>query len=260
MRAADGFTELAAGFRLQLAMTRRTPAQVLVVVTAPLFSAIFLSVALHYGSTHIADVVIGPGLIGVWAISLDVAAGVLSNDRWGGQLELFLGTSASMSLVVLGRILAVSSVGMVTFVESWLVARVGFGVTVPIENPGLVVLALALTALGSAFTATLLAAGFMLSRNLHVFQNSMSYPIYILGGIVVPIATLPDWVHPISTVVYLYWSADLLRNAAADRHPDHVATDVLMSLGLSVVALAAAVVLTHRFAQKLRVDASAGYA
>lgn len=260
MRLTTGLTELAAGFRLQVAMTRRTPAQVLVVVTAPLFSAIFLSVALHYGSTHIADMVIGAGLIGVWAIALDVAAGVLSNDRWGGQLELFLGTSASMSLVVLGRILAVSAVGMVTFLESWLVARLGFGVTVPIENPGLVALALVITAFGSAFTATLLAAGFMLSRNLHVFQNSLSYPIYILGGIVVPVATLPDWVHPISTAVYLYWSADLLRNAATDPDPSGVALDIVMSVGLSVAALAVGIAVTHRFTQRLRVDASAGYA
>ena len=251
--------QLAAGFRLQLAVTRRTPAQLLVIVTAPLFSTIFLSVALHYGSAHIIDVVVGPGLIGVWAISLDVAASVLSIDRWGGQLELFLGTSASLSLVVLGRILAVSAAGMITFLESWLVARAGFGITVPMEHPALVVLALLITAVGSAFTATLLASGFMLSRNLHVFQNSLSYPIYILGGIVVPISTLPDWIHPISTAVYLYWSADLLRNAAGVAHPDRVALDTGMSLGLAVAALAVGVVLTSRFERRLRVDATAGY-
>lgn len=259
MTAMSWLAQVAAGFRLQLALTRRTPAQMLVVVTAPLFSAIFLSLAIYRHSPHIVDVVIGPGLIGLWVISLDVAASMLTNDRWGGQLELFLGTSASMSLVVLGRVLAVSAVGMITFLESWLVARVFFGVTVPMEHPALVVLALLVTAVGSAFTATLLASGFMLSRNLHVFQNSLSYPIYILGGIVVPIVALPGWVHPFSTVVYLYWSADLLRGAMGTAHPGRVALDIGMSLSLAAAALAIGVVLTSRFKQRLRVDATAGY-
>jgi ABC-2 type transport system permease protein len=250
---------LAAGFRLQLALTRRTPAQLLVIVTAPLFSAIFLSLALHYGSSHIVDVVIGPGLIGVWVISLDVAGSVLSDDRWGGQLELFLGTSASLSLVVLGRILAVSGAGMLTFGESWLVARLGFGVTVPLEHPGLLLLALALIAFGSACTATLLAAAFVLSRNLHVFQNSLSYPIYILGGIVVPVATLPGWIHPISTVIYLSWGADLLRDAAGSAHSHQQAADIGMTLGLALLALGIGIVLTQRFQQRLRLTAAAGY-
>jgi ABC-2 type transport system permease protein len=160
---------------------------------------------------------------------------------------------------VLGRVLAVSATGMLTFVESWLVARVGFGVTVPLLNPGLIVVALVITAIGSAFTATLLASGFMLSRNLHVFQNSLSYPIYILGGVVVPIITLPGWLHPISAVVYLSWSADLLRNAASNPDPEGVALDIAMSLGLSVAALLVGVVLMKWFARRLRVDASAAY-
>lgn len=259
MTAMAWLAQVTAGFRLQLALTRRTPAQMLVLVTAPLFSAIFLSLALYHHSPHVAGAVIGPGLIGLWAISLDVAAAMLTSDRWGGQLELFLGTSASMSLVVLGRVFAISAVGMLTFVESWLVARVFFGVTVPVEHPALAALALLVIAIGSAFTATLLASGFMLSRNLHVFQNSLSYPIYILGGIVVPIIALPGWVHPLSTVVYLYWGADLLRGAMGAPHPGHVALDIAMSLGLAAAALAAGIALTARFKQHLRVDASAGY-
>lgn len=258
-RWASGFTEFATGLRLQLAILRKTPGQLLVVVTAPLFSAIFLSLALHYGSAHVIEAVIGPGLIGVWAISLDVAASVLSEDRWDGQLELFLGTSAALSLVVLGRILAVSAAGMVTFVESWLVARVGFGVTVPIRHPALVLVALVMIVVGSAFTATLLASAFVLSRNLHVYQNSLSYPVYILGGVVVPITALPGWLHPVSTVVYLSWAADLLRNAAGDAQPPHVGLDIGMSAGLAVAALAAGVALTHRIQQLLRRSGTAGH-
>jgi ABC-2 type transport system permease protein len=250
-----------AGFGMQLAVSRRSPAQFLVLVTAPLFSAIFLSIVrLHGESGHVANAVIGPGLIGLWAISLDVAASVLSEDRFAGRLELLLGAPAPLSMVVLGRILAVSVAGMLTFVESWLVARVGFGLTVPIERPLLAAGALAATCLATAGTATALAGAFMLSRNLHVYQNSMSYPIYILGGVVVPIATLPGWLGPLSKVVYLSWGAGLLRDAASSASPGDVAGRFAMLLLLGLIGFAVGVALTNRIRDRLRRTASAALA
>jgi len=251
--------QVGAGLRLQLALVRRTPAQLLVLVTAPLFSAIFLSLAVHEGATsHVAAAVIGPGLMSMWLISLDVAASVLSEDRFGGRLELFLSTPASLSLVILGRILAVSVVGMLAFAESWLVTRIAFGVTIPVRHPGLVVVALVVTVLSSSFTATLLASAFVLSRSLHVYQNAMSYPIYILGGVVVPLSLLPSWIHPLSWVVYLSWCAELLRDSLTATRVPNAGLDVAMALGLSVLALGTAVLLTRRILDMLRHDATAG--
>jgi ABC-2 type transport system permease protein len=252
-------TEVGAGLRLQVAVVRRTPAQLLVLVTAPLFSAIFLSLAVHQGTTsRVAAAVIGPGLMGLWLISLDVAASVLSEDRFAGRLELFLSTPASLSLVILGRILAVSVVGIAAFAESWLVAQLAFGLHVPLRHPGLALLALVITVLTSSFTATLLASAFVLSRSLHVYQNSMTYPFYILGGVVVPLTVLPGWIQPISKVVYLSWCADLLRNSLSAVHQQDVGLDIGMALGLGIVALAAAVLLTRHILDMLRRNATAG--
>jgi ABC-2 type transport system permease protein len=62
-----------------------------------------------------------------------------------------------------------------------------------------------------AGTAVGMAALFVLARNAVTFSNSASYPFYVLGGILVPVSLLPHWVRPISSVVFLSWSADLLR-------------------------------------------------
>lgn len=251
--------EVGAGTRLQLALVRRTPAQLLILISAPLFTTIFLSLAVREGATsRVAAAVIGPGLMSIWLISLDVAASVLNEDRFGGRLELFLSTPASLSLVVLGRILAVSVVGMLAFAESWLITRIAFGVVVPVRHPALVVVALVVMVLSSSFTATLLASAFALSRSLHVYQNAMSYPIYILGGVVVPLSVLPGWIHPLSKVVYLSWSADLLRNSMTAAQVPDAGMDVAMALGLGVLALAVAVVLTRRILDLLRYSATAG--
>jgi len=253
--------ELGAGIRLQAALIRGAPAQLLVLVTAPLFSAIFLSLAVSEGATaRVAAAVIGPGLMSLWLIALSIAATFLSEERFGGRLELFLSTPASLSLVVLGRILAVSVASMLAFAESWLVARYGFGVVVPVRHPGLVVIALLITALSSSFTATLLSSAFVLSRILHVYQNSLSYPVYILGGVVVPLSGLPGWLQPVSRVIYLSWCADLLRNALEAVRPQDVGLDIGMGLGLGALALAASVLLTRHILDALRRNATAGMA
>lgn len=250
-----------AGGRLQLAVVRRVPAQLLVLVTSPLFSAIFLSLVAHERATtpsRITAAVIGPGLMGLWLVSLNVAASALSEDRFGGRLELFLATSASLSLVLFGRMLVVSLVGMLTFVESWLVATLAFGLTVPVEHPGLAAAGIVVTTVACSCTAVLLATAFVLSRNLHVYQNSMGYPIYILGGIVVPLASLPGWVYPLSKVIYLSWCADLLRKALAATDPGGIWIDIAMALGLGALALFAAVILTRHVLNLLRRTATAG--
>jgi ABC-2 type transport system permease protein len=255
----SALTQVGAGVRLQLALVRRAPAQLLVLIAAPLFSAIFLSLAVNEGAESlVASAVIGPGLMSLWLISLAEAAAMLSEDRYGGRLEMFLSTSASLSLVVFGRILALSAAGMVAFAESWLVARFAFGLQVPVSHPGLVVIALLVTMLSSSFTATLLASAFVLSRILHVFQNSMTYPVYILGGVVVPLSAMPGWLQPASKAVYLSWCADLLREALTATAPRHAGLDIAMGLGLGVVALAVAIVLTRHILDMLRRNATAG--
>jgi ABC-2 type transport system permease protein len=242
-----------AAFRLQAALTRRSPGQFLILATAPLFSVIFLSLAVSNHSTaKIVNAVLAPGLIGLWAISLDVAGSIISDDRWEGRLELYLGSPASLPAVLFGRILVVIIAGGITFLESWLVAVLLFRLDVPIRDPALFTLTLVITCLAAAGTATLLAAAFVLSRALHVFQNSLTYPFYILGGVLVPVAALPGWLSPVSRVVFLSWSATLLRDATSrPRVSDWVGQEAMVLL-LGAAALTAGYLLISRITDRLR--------
>jgi ABC-2 type transport system permease protein len=56
-----------------------------------------------------------------------------------------------------------------------------------------------------------MASLFVLARNAVTFSNSASFPFYVLGGILVPVSLLPHWIRPLSSIVFLSWSADLLR-------------------------------------------------
>ena len=62
-----------------------------------------------------------------------------------------------------------------------------------------------------AGTAVAFAALFVLTRNAYTFANSASFPFYVLGGVFVPVAILPGWIRPVSSAIFMSWSADLLR-------------------------------------------------
>ncbi|MER5703743.1 ABC transporter permease [Micromonospora sp. NPDC002296] len=252
---------IAAAFRLQLAITRRSPGHLMILLTSPLFSVIFLSLVVSgQRSGTLVNGVLAPGLIGLWLMSLDLAASIIEEERWAGRMELLVASLTPVSLVVFGRIGVVILAGALTFFESWLVAVVGFGADVPLERPGVFVLAILATCFAMAGTATLLAAVFIKSRALHVFQNALTYPFYILGGVLVPVALLPGWLEPISRVIFLSWSADLLRGSMSGDLPEAWPAWIAMTVGLGAAALVAGALLINRIIDQSRETAHVGHA
>jgi ABC-2 type transport system permease protein len=76
----------------------------------------------------------------------------------------------------------------------------------------------------------------------------------------VPVSFLPDWMRPVSRVVFLSWSADLLRDAL--RQPDVRAVPLRLSM---ILLLGAGGHLVGRrllrgVLRRVRTDGSAGWA
>ncbi|GAB3686942.1 hypothetical protein GCM10027589_55600 [Actinocorallia lasiicapitis] len=246
-------------FLLELDLARRSPGHLLILVVAAMQSTTLLALALANDRPGtVVNAVLAPGLTGLWIAALNLAGEVIAGERWGGRLELLVATPAPLALIVFGRVLAVVLFGGLTFGEAWLIAAVGFGQVVPVADPVTFLLAVLLTAFAMAGTATLLASAFVLSRALDVLQNSLSYPFYILGGVFVPIVLLPGWIQPLSRLVFLSWSADLLRGALRGdpAGPGPFAAIVLLGAG----ALAGGLVLTRSCVDRLRRDGSVGHA
>jgi ABC-2 type transport system permease protein len=172
-----------AACRLQYAESRRQPAHLMALATTPLFTAMFLSITLHAGDPRaVVYAVIAPGLINLWFLSLDLGGESVSRERWQGTLELLFAAPASLAAVVFGRVLAVAGLAGLTFLEALLVARIGFGVTLEIRHGVLLAAAVAVTLFAMAGTSTAFAGLLVLSREVLLFQNSLTYPFYILGG------------------------------------------------------------------------------
>jgi ABC-2 type transport system permease protein len=252
---------LAAAFRMQIAESRRMPAHLLILVTSPLFAAMFLSITKSSGDpAAVTNAVFAPALISLWFLSLDLGGAMVSRERWQGTLEGLIAAPSGLGLVVFGRILAVAGLAALTFAEAYLVARFGFGIRVRIGHVGLFLVTLLVTLFAMAGTATLLAGLFVLSRNVQLFQNSMTYPFYILGGVLVPVSLLPVWIEPVSRLFFLSWSSDLVRETTRSADVSGWGWRVLVVAGLGAVGLVAGLLMIERVVDRVRSTGSAVYA
>jgi ABC-2 type transport system permease protein len=237
-----------AAFRLQLQLMRGNPDYWLVLVTTPFFLVIFLGIVRHAGRDDLtAAVTLAPVLIALWWMALLVAGEVIDSDRWYGTLETVVAAPVGLATLVLGRVAAVTAVSLLSVVEAFLVGRIGFRVHVVVHHPVMFTLALLATALAMVGTSVVMAGLFVLTRTARTFQNSSSYPFYVLGGVLVPVAFLPGWLQPVTKVVFLSWSADLLRDSLRPAPLHHG----LLRLGAIVVLGIAGFLLGRHLIERL---------
>jgi ABC-2 type transport system permease protein len=246
-------TEIAAGLRLQLWMFRRRPSQRLIFVTIPFFLLIFLSGVESARKSSLAGyAVIAPAMIGLWAVSLDLGGSIIESDRIQQTFELLVIAPCSFSRVIAGRVMTITGVGMLTFIESVLFARLAFGVDVHIEQPLPMALTLVATAIAMSGTATAMATLFAAMRAARRFANTLGYPFYIIGGLLVPISFLPVWVRPLSWFIYLYWSTALLHASLSTQPIAELAWRLLAITGLGVAAYLIGLRLNDKVINALR--------
>ncbi|AEE44449.1 ABC transporter permease [Cellulomonas fimi] len=236
-----------AGARLQGLLVRRNPETLLLLFTSPFVTVAILSVFADSGRTGLmAMVVLAPVLMALVQMGLFVGGEIVTTDRETGVLEAATATPAPFAWVLVGRVLTVTAVSLVAFVECLATARLVFGVVVTVHDPVRFAAATLGTTAATAATSLLAAALFVAVRSARTYQNALPYPLFVLSGVVVPVALLPAWVEPVSRVVFLRWSADALRaSVTATTADDSWAPIVYLGL-LSVVTAGAGYLLVER--------------
>jgi ABC-2 type transport system permease protein len=181
-------------------------------VMVPLNAMLFLTIIQQAGRDDlIGHAILAPAIIAVWTTAIFNSSEMISNDRQGGTLEMLIATPAPLAIVLLGRISTVTIFSMLAVVESWLVAALVFEQLVSIHHPFELLVVVVATAFAVAGVATALSALLVLARGARAYVNSLSYPIYLLGGVMVPVGLYPEWLRPLCRLLFLSWSTDLLR-------------------------------------------------
>ncbi|MBB5801680.1 ABC-2 type transport system permease protein [Saccharothrix ecbatanensis] len=230
-------------------------------VATPLFTLALVAIMVHSGRADLAPyAVVGATVIAVWQMAINESGDIIDADRGQGTLEALISTPAPLSLVVLGRTTTITVISLLSLVESVVVARLTFGVVVDVHHVGLFAATLALTAVAMAMTASALAGVFVLSRSARTFQNALSYPFYLLSGAVVPAPLLPEWLQPITKVIFLSWSTDLIRDCLRPGAVPNAPARLAVVAGLGLAAMVVGVWVLRRILQRVRTTGAVSFA
>lgn len=241
-----------ASAQFQLLVIRREP-WLMPLITAPFIAATLLAVVSYSGREDLASyAVVAPAVMAILSMALLEAGEVISQDRQSGVLEALLATPVPLGRVLLTRIAVITLFSLLAVVECWLVAAIFFGQIVTISHPiifGLTVVALSL---GIAASGVVMAAVFVIGRSVRAFQNSISFPLFLLGGVMVPASFLPGFLQPISQVFFLSWATDLLRDSMQSAPVHNVWGRLGIILVLSGLTYALGSWLLQRLIRRIR--------
>lgn len=251
-----------AGWRMQLQSMRGNPDWFLSLILAPLQTVVFVTIFQHVGRSDLtAYGLLAPALIALWALSLQTSGELISKERENGSLEGLLAAPGRFDLGMLGRISAVTALALLAFVECWLTGWLLTGKMLVIAHPLIFGVTVVVTTLAMTGWAGVMAAVFVLARSARTFQNSLSYPFYVLGGVLVPVTLLPEWLQPVTRLVFLSWSSDLFRDSLVAAAPvQAVAVRVTVLCVLGAVGFALSHHLLRRALRRVRTTGSLTYA
>jgi ABC-2 type transport system permease protein len=201
--------------------------------------AVFLLVLLFArggaDTIDVAEAALGVGLLALWGVTVWQAGGVLRHEKRMGTLSQILVRPSRFAAVLVGKCLGATVRAVLFIAPTVAVIALLAGDPIVIERPGVFALAGGAVVLSAGVTGVLFCCLFFLSRAPTRIAEALTYPVFILGGMVVPLALLPEWARYLSTLVPLRWGSELLRAAVSG---DPLDPQAWMWLALTTAAYA----------------------
>src|SRR6266487_4528722 len=167
-----------------------------------------------------------------WLVSAVVlAGGVLRRERTFGTLARCVTSVHSARLVLFGKTLGATVFCMAAILASVTVTVLALGEPVRLLNPPLLVLALLVTAASGTALGMLVACLFLLTRHGLVWSSALVYPVFILGGLLIPRSALPAALRWVPDLISLQWIHEFFAAAAAGQV---LARPLAIACGLTV--------------------------
>jgi ABC-2 type transport system permease protein len=212
---------LAVGWYFQLKMISRSPFEGVGQVIWPLFFATVAFFVFGAGNSTrgLVYASLGAAVMGMWSATSTTAGGAMQRERWHGTLEALVATPPHFAVVLLPITLAMSTVGIYCLAATLIFGRVLFGIDLTIEHPLAFGLAVVGTVLSFGSLGFLFAVTFVRFRAAWALGNLFEYPVWLIGGFLVPLLLLPAWVRPISWALAPTWGMNAIREAALGGTP-----------------------------------------
>ncbi|MEU9944415.1 ABC transporter permease [Streptomyces lavendulae] len=238
--------------QLQWLLLIRSPRLLATLVIVPFYSVVFFTTLHGYGAPGLsATVALTAFVMSMWSQAMFVAAEVVDDDRWDGTLEPALLTPDAYVRALTVRVCTTTALSLPVLVEVIAIGRIGFGFALPVHRPLLALTASLLLVVGTAGFALMVSALMILMPGGRNLRNALTYPFYILGGLILPAAALPVPVRQLTQLFFLSYGAQLLRAAMAGTSGSHW-KDLSLLLLLTVLQLVAGTALLRRALSRAR--------
>lgn len=199
-------------------------------------------------------VALGAGMMGVWSTTLFGCGGAIAWQRWEGTLELLVNAPSRYDYILVGQTLGAVVFGFYGIVATLAWGVLLFGMPIEATHPLILPLSLVAAIVSLGALGMLIATTFVLYRHANALGNLLEYPIWLLAGLLVPVATLPFWVQPISWLLAPTWGMEAIRGAAIGTNAPILA--IVMCFVLAVVYYVSARVTLVFVLAKARRDAT----
>ena len=170
-----------------------------------------------------------------------------------GRSGFLVASPTHFALVLLPVTVAMSTIGLYSLVATLAWGRFAFGIDVPLEHPLSFALALVATVVSIGALGFLLAVSFVRYRTAWALGNMLEYPVWPMGGFLVPLTLLPIWVRPFSWILAPTWGVDAVRQAALGGSP---LPEIAFCLALGAAYVLAGALVLERALRAARRDAS----
>lgn len=234
--------------RIQAVLTIRSPA---VVILAGVQPAALLLLTLPRGSQRdtATRVLISVLVTCLWGGLVWMAGGIIRRDLVQGTMSRSVVGVRDLRLVLIGKCAGavVFTCGVLAVVGT--VVSLLLGVRPRVADPGPLLAGLAAVTVSAVAMGLLLSCVFVLTRHgVHV-GNALLYPVYILGGMLIPGKLIPPELRWISWFVPLRWAKEYMVDVSLQRSPGAALWAVA---ALAAVHLLAGLVLFRKVVDRAR--------
>ena len=212
---------LAFGWYYQFKMISRSPFEGIGQVMYPLFFATvaFFIFRASESPRTLLYAAVGSAVMGMWSATSTTAGNAMQRERWHGTLESLVATPPHFGLVLLPITLAMATIGIYCLAATLVFGRFLFGIELTVEHPVAFALAVVGTVLSFGALGFLFAVSFVRFRAAWALGNLFEYPVWLIGGFLVPLILLPEWVRPISWALAPTWGMNAIRESSLGGSP-----------------------------------------
>ncbi|MFJ1868786.1 ABC transporter permease [Streptomyces sp. NPDC088097] len=171
------------------------------------------------GSRQTTEMVFGCVMIALWSATLWGAGTLLRREMAEGTFAALLVRPVSLLSVLMGKTLGIAALGLIRTVAATAVAVPLLGLRPEVPRASTAVMVIVSAVLSAATMGLLLSCAIVLSRAGLRIIEALGYPVFVLGGLLIPPEMLPAVLRWPAQVVSLRHLSDVVHESAHGRTP-----------------------------------------